>query len=127
MIGLTILTFVLVAPIAVLTGFFAIEVFVGLRRLRATEYDEIPGISAVIVIPAHDEEAVIERTIRNTMRQAGTAALMLVVADNCTDRTAELARAAGASVLERNDPEHRGKGFALAAAREHLRGDPPAT
>ena len=70
MIGLTILTFVLVAPIAVLTGFFALEIFVGLRRLRAAEYDEIPGISAVIVIPAHDEEAVIERTVRDTMRRS---------------------------------------------------------
>jgi cellulose synthase/poly-beta-1,6-N-acetylglucosamine synthase-like glycosyltransferase len=125
LIGLTIFTFVLVAPIAVLTGFFAVEVFVGLRRLRATEYDEVSGISAVIVIPAHDEEAVIERTVRDVMLQAGTAARVLVVADNCTDRTAELARAAGATVLERNDPELRGKGFALAAAREHLRGNPP--
>jgi cellulose synthase/poly-beta-1,6-N-acetylglucosamine synthase-like glycosyltransferase len=126
LIGLTILTFVLVAPITVLTGFFAVEVFVGLRRLRTTEYDEVRGISVVIVIPAHDEEAVIERTVRDVMLQAGPAALVLVVADNCTDRTAELARAAGASVLERSDPEHRGKGFALAVAREHLRANPPA-
>ncbi len=126
MIGLTILTFVLVAPVAVLTGFFALEIFVGLRRLREAKYTEVPVISVVIVIPAHDEEAVIERTVRNTMREAGTAALVLVVADNCTDGTAELARAAGASVLERSDPEHRGKGFALAAAREQLRGDAPS-
>jgi cellulose synthase/poly-beta-1,6-N-acetylglucosamine synthase-like glycosyltransferase len=125
LIGLTILIFVLVAPIAVLTGFFAVEVFVGLRRLRAIEYDEVGGFSAVIVIPAHDEEVVIERTAPDVMLQAGAAALVLVVADNCTDRTAELARAAGATVLERNDPELRGKGFALAAARAHLRGNPP--
>ena len=36
-----------------------------------------------------------------------------VVADNCTDRTAELARQAGAMVHERVDPDNRGKGFAL--------------
>jgi cellulose synthase/poly-beta-1,6-N-acetylglucosamine synthase-like glycosyltransferase len=126
LIGLTILTFVLVAPITVLTGFFAVEVFVGLRRLRAIENPEVPGISAVIVIPAHDEEAVIECTVRYAMGEAGTAAMVLVVADNCTDRTAEIARITGASVLERSDPERRGKGFALAAAREHLRTSPPA-
>jgi cellulose synthase/poly-beta-1,6-N-acetylglucosamine synthase-like glycosyltransferase len=126
LIGLTIVTFVLVAPITVLTGLFAAEVFVGLRRLRPVEYAEVSGISAVIVIPAHDEDAVIERTVGEAIRAAGTNILLLVVADNCTDRTAELAVAAGASVVERHDTERRGKGFALAAAREHLRGDPPA-
>src|SRR5205814_2969445 len=35
------------------------------------------------------------------------------------------ARGAGAEVLVRNEPDHRGKGFALAAAREHLRRAPP--
>src|SRR5206468_10022091 len=83
------------------------------------------GVSAVIVIPAHDEEAVIECTVRDVIRETGTAAPVLVVADNCTDRTAEIARVTGASVLERSDLERRGKGFALAAAREHLRGNPP--
>src|SRR4029077_15010006 len=52
---------------------------------------------------------------------------VLVVADNCSDATAALARAAGAQVLERNDPEHRGKGYALAyafaASRAHGRAD----
>src|SRR5206468_2654821 len=87
---------------------------------------EAAAISAVIVIPAHDEEAVIQSTIRDAMREAGGAALVLVVADNCKDRTADVSRGAGASVLERSDPERRGKGFALAAARDHLRGNPPA-
>jgi cellulose synthase/poly-beta-1,6-N-acetylglucosamine synthase-like glycosyltransferase len=126
LIGLTILTFVLVAPVAVLTGFFAVEIFAGLRPLRLAGYAEVGGTSAVIVIPAHDEEAVIASTVRDTMREAGTAALVLVVADNCMDRTAEVARGARASVLERSDTERRGKGFALAWAREHLRGNPPA-
>ena len=38
---------------------------------------------------------------------------VLVVADNCTDSTAALARTAGAEVLERHDPARRGKGYAL--------------
>src|SRR5206468_3487917 len=126
LIGLTILTFVLVVPVAVLTGFFAVEIFAGLRPLRSAAHVEAAAISAVIVIPAHDEEAVIQSTIRDAMREAGGAALVLVVADNCKDRTADVSRGAGASVLERSDPELRGKGFALAAARDHLRGNPPA-
>jgi glycosyltransferase involved in cell wall biosynthesis len=38
---------------------------------------------------------------------------VVVVADDCTDQTAERARAAGAHVLERQDPLKRGKGYAL--------------
>jgi cellulose synthase/poly-beta-1,6-N-acetylglucosamine synthase-like glycosyltransferase len=124
LIGLTFLTFVLVAPVVVLTGFFALEILTGLRPLRSAGCADSAGIAGVIIIPAHDEEAVIERTVRDTAREAGADILLLVVADNCTDRTAELARSAGTSVLERNDPVHRGKGFALAAAREHLRAKP---
>jgi cellulose synthase/poly-beta-1,6-N-acetylglucosamine synthase-like glycosyltransferase len=43
-----------------------------------------------------------------------------VVVDNCTDGTAEIARRAGAHVLERHDPDRRGKGFALAWAFERI-------
>ena len=75
-------------------------------------------------IPAHDEETGIERTVRDTICEAAADMLLLVVADNCTDRTARLAQRAGAGVLVRDDPVHRGKGFALAAAREHLRAKP---
>jgi cellulose synthase/poly-beta-1,6-N-acetylglucosamine synthase-like glycosyltransferase len=52
---------------------------------------------------------------------------VVVVADNCTDQTATHARAAGAVVMVRNDPERRGKGHALAHAFEaSLRGDADA-
>jgi 1,2-diacylglycerol 3-beta-glucosyltransferase len=47
-----------------------------------------------------------------------------VVADNCTDATAEVARAEGAEVLERRDAQRRGKGHALAWAFERLLADP---
>jgi hypothetical protein len=48
-----------------------------------------------------------------------------VVADNCSDRTAELARAAGAEVVERRDLERRGKGHALSYGAKVLAEDPP--
>ncbi|MEO8454876.1 MAG: glycosyltransferase family 2 protein [Sphingomicrobium sp.] len=124
MIGLTFLTFVLLAPVVVLTGFFALEIFTGLRALRSGRCADFCGVAGVIIIPAHDEEAVIERTVRDTAREAGPDIPLLVVADNCTDLTAAVAQRAGASVLVRNDAVHRGKGFALAAARERLRAKP---
>jgi cellulose synthase/poly-beta-1,6-N-acetylglucosamine synthase-like glycosyltransferase len=46
---------------------------------------------------------------------------VLVIADNCTDSTADIARAAGAQVLERTAADERGKGYALAYAFEYSR------
>jgi cellulose synthase/poly-beta-1,6-N-acetylglucosamine synthase-like glycosyltransferase len=43
---------------------------------------------------------------------------VLVVADNCGDATAAVAESSGATVLERFDPEKRGKGYALLHAFE---------
>src|SRR5437764_11358119 len=97
LIGLTFLTCVFLAPIVVVTGFFAVEICAGLRPLRSSPHADAAGIAAVIVIPAHDEEAVIERTVRQTAREAGPNIDVLVVADNCTDRSAELARSLGAT------------------------------
>jgi cellulose synthase/poly-beta-1,6-N-acetylglucosamine synthase-like glycosyltransferase len=51
---------------------------------------------------------------------------LIVVADNCTDDTAQLALDAGAHVVERHDSTQMGKGYALDAAIEYLRADPPS-
>ena len=40
---------------------------------------------------------------------------LLVVAGNCTDDTAVVAAASGAEVIDRNDPEKKGKAYALAS------------
>jgi 1,2-diacylglycerol 3-beta-glucosyltransferase len=68
-----------------------------------------------VVIPAHDEEAVLGLLLGALSRVTYPRDLyeVIVVADNCGDATARIARARGASVLERSDPAHRGKGHAL--------------
>jgi cellulose synthase/poly-beta-1,6-N-acetylglucosamine synthase-like glycosyltransferase len=71
-----------------------------------------------VIVPAHNEAAVIQRVLAS-LRQLDWPAdgmRLMVVADNCTDATAELARAAGALVLERFDTRRRGKGHALELA-----------
>ena len=50
---------------------------------------------------------------------------VIVIADNCTDATAANALAAGAVVWQRDDPDHRGKGYALNFAWAHLADSPP--
>ena len=50
---------------------------------------------------------------------------LLVVADNCNDDTADIAKAAGAEVVERNDLAKIGKGYALAFGLRHLQNNVP--
>jgi hypothetical protein len=73
------------------------------------------------VVPAHNEEALIATTVAS-LRAAGVAQdRLLVVADNCDDNTAEVASAAGATVISRDDPLRRGKSYALEFALAQLR------
>jgi cellulose synthase/poly-beta-1,6-N-acetylglucosamine synthase-like glycosyltransferase len=80
-----------------------------------------------IVMPAHDEAFVITSTIRAVLAQLERCDRMVVVADNCTDDTATLASVAGAEVIVRQDPDRRGKGYALDFGVRHLESDAPDT
>ncbi|WP_022681759.1 glycosyltransferase family 2 protein [Sphingobium bisphenolivorans] len=78
-----------------------------------------------VLMPAHDEAQCIGPTIEAVRAQLRAQDRLLVVADNCSDATAAIARMLGAEVIERQDVSRRGKGFALAFGRDHLRDDPP--
>jgi len=67
------------------------------------------------VVPAHNESAGIGDTVASLLDVDYPSSLfeVVVVADNCSDDTAEKARAAGATVMVRNDTQKRGKGYAL--------------
>lgn len=71
--------------------------------------------SFAFMIAAHNEEAVIAQLIDSIKKQRYPQDLIdiFVVADACTDRTAEVARAAGATVFERQDLARRGKSWVL--------------
>jgi cellulose synthase/poly-beta-1,6-N-acetylglucosamine synthase-like glycosyltransferase len=68
-----------------------------------------------VLVPAHNEEPVIGRLLASLARVCYPTELLdiWVVADNCTDATAAIARARGAIVRERHDTARRGKGHAL--------------
>lgn len=72
-----------------------------------------PRPRLAVLVPAHDEAAGLPATLASIRAQLLAGDRLLVVADNCTDDTAAVARAAGASVVERRDPSRRGKGYAL--------------
>ncbi len=67
------------------------------------------------IIPAHNEESVIKNLIDSLKNQTYPRELLdiYVIADNCTDKTAEIAKEAGAIVLERTDEVNKTKGHAL--------------
>lgn len=67
------------------------------------------------IIPAHNEEAVVENLIASLKKQdyPKDSYDIYVIADNCTDNTAKIAREAGAIVYERFDSMHKTKGAAL--------------
>lgn len=89
------------------------------RRARSTETHS--RFRLAVVIPAHDEELLIARCVASLRTSAaGTSTRVVVVAHNCSDRTAERARLEGAEVLVYDDPQARGKGFALIHGFEHV-------
>ena len=67
------------------------------------------------IIPAHNEEAVVKNLIDSLKAQNYNKDLydIYVIADNCTDNTAKIARDAGAIVYERFNPSKKTKGYAL--------------
>jgi 1,2-diacylglycerol 3-beta-glucosyltransferase len=76
-----------------------------------------------IIIPAHNEETGIGDAVRSVRAIDWPADCfrVIVVADNCTDATADVAALAGAQVLARQDAQLRGKGHALSYAFQDSR------
>ena len=85
---------------------------------------ELLGIA--VIVPAHNELGNIEATVRSLLATDYPAdrRRVIVLADNCTDATADVARTAGAEVIERTDDERRGKGFALTDTFPKVLADP---
>ncbi len=75
-------------------------------------------LTIAVVIPAHNEEGHIETTVGHIRRSDYPAAqyAVFVIADNCTDRTEERARRAGARVFARTDLARRGNPLRLPVA-----------
>jgi cellulose synthase/poly-beta-1,6-N-acetylglucosamine synthase-like glycosyltransferase len=83
------------------------------------------ALRIAVMIPAHNEATAIAKTVTALLPELGERDFLLVIADNCSDVTASLARAAGARVIERSDVERRGKGYALEFGIAELAKDPP--
>lgn len=118
----------LLGLVGVLLGW---SVWTGLETIfalssRISSQSGIRGEERVaILIPAHNEEIGLEKTLLDVMPQLRSSDRLVVVADNCTDKTAEIARKQGAIVVERQDLTQQGKGYALDYGLKQLASDPP--
>jgi cellulose synthase/poly-beta-1,6-N-acetylglucosamine synthase-like glycosyltransferase len=111
-------------PIAVLF----VEVIAALNTVVMKQFEESSEASnsrIAVIVPAHNESTGVVPTIEDIKPQLGIGDRLIVVADNCSDDTAAVARASQADVIERNDLTQIGKGYALGWAINHLEIDPP--
>ncbi|MGL5083166.1 MAG: glycosyltransferase family 2 protein [Microcoleaceae cyanobacterium] len=116
------LAIALALPVSVLfieciVAFFA-------RPVDVDQKQSIQGKVSVL-IPAHNEALQIQQTLEALLPQLPAPEQIVVVADNCTDETAMIARHLGSTVIERNNLEQLGKGYALDYGLEFLANSPP--
>ncbi len=106
-------------------GWWTLLALLALWRPRG---DALPARAwqLAVIVPAHDEAATIAPGLlsladaREALQARQSEVEIVVAADNCTDDTADVARRHGATVIERIDPERRGKGYALEFVIERL-------
>ena len=102
----------------ILTAYWCYQTAISLCsliKLKDKPYLTNKNHKFMAIIPAHNEEMVVSNLIESLKNQTYDKNLydIYVIADNCTDNTANIARRAGAIVLERFDPAHKTKGYAL--------------
>ncbi len=123
-VNLALLLLAVVMAVPVL--FLVVQLGAALLPARASaQVSSAPCPLIAVVMPAHNEEAIIARTVGSIVTQLPPNGRLLVVADNCTDSTAQIASQAGAEVTVRRDRNRIGKGYALDHGVRILSANPP--
>lgn len=88
----------------------------------SVKYKSSKNHKFAVLIAAHNEEGVISGIIKSLKSQSYSQDMydVFVIADNCTDNTADIARALGVEVIERFNNIKKGKGFALEYAFDYI-------
>lgn len=104
--------FILLAPLLVYPFFLSLA---SLFAKKKTEFTSEIDRKFAIIVPAHNEEKIISKTIYSlsALIYPKKNYDVFVIADNCSDQTAQISRALGATALERTNPDQKGKGYAL--------------
>lgn len=122
MIVLNILQWFLFAVLGLFLGYQLMLTFFALFTKQIKDFTTTRKMRFAVIIPAYNEEKVISKTLYSLSGLIYPKKLydLIVVADNCTDNTAKIAKSLGAIVLERKNLEERGKGYALRWAFDQI-------
>ncbi|KAB7785412.1 glycosyltransferase family 2 protein [Methylorubrum populi] len=113
------------ALLAIPAAVFAGEIAAAHRRRPPPPLPPVDRPALAVLVPAHDEERDVGAALDSIRAQLRPGDRLVVVADNCTDRTADIAGQGGAEVVVRCNPFARGKGYAMDAGIRHLQDAPP--
>ncbi len=124
---ISIILILLCIPVLIPVAMFSLQCFLSFlpatRNSQASEVGSRPRLATLI--PAHNEADGISNTLHDVLGQKGEGDRVLVIADNCTDDTAEVSRKHGVEATVRNNPDLRGKSYALKHGLAVLADDPP--
>jgi cellulose synthase/poly-beta-1,6-N-acetylglucosamine synthase-like glycosyltransferase len=119
---------ILVVALALLIGLpgLAAAAHLGVLAVASLFYREPAArrreaIRFLVLVPAHDEEQVIAHALAAVEADRRPRDRVLVVADRCSDATADIARSFGADVLERGEDDEPGRAAARQAGLEYAR------
>ncbi|KQT37345.1 MULTISPECIES: glycosyltransferase family 2 protein [unclassified Methylophilus] len=117
--------YVLLVFLAIPVLTFCIQILVAVLPGYRNQKINLQTASVALLIPAHNEAAGISDTLNSIKKAATPNTRIVVIADNCTDNTAEIARSHGAEVTARSHETLRGKGYALDFGIKYLSDNPP--
>lgn len=103
------LAMLLALPVAILV----LQILASLLPYKTRKNVITKRPSIVVLIPAHNESVGLVPTLLSVKSQLMDGDSIVVIADNCSDDTANIAKALDVVVLERFDEARRGKGYAL--------------
>lgn len=123
--ALSLAAMVLSGLVLVPAAILALECLAACLPRRRQNFGLVRVPRTVVLVPAHDEEECLPEALRTIEPELADDDRLVVVAHNCKDRTAMVARAMGAEVVEARDHGKGGKPDALKAGLRYLEQDPP--
>lgn len=102
-----------------------VQIVFSLRKYHHQPMPSVDRPNIAVLIPAHNESTGVIPTLQSLKTQLQTGDRIVLVADNCSDDTANVAKAEGVEVIERSNLKLRGKGYALDFGMRYLMESPP--
>jgi cellulose synthase/poly-beta-1,6-N-acetylglucosamine synthase-like glycosyltransferase len=112
---------ILFAIVLLVSMFFTLQLLLGLRSKPEHIDSVFYADRCVILIPAHNEGSGLINTLLSAKSEMKEGDMVLVVADNCTDNTAQISRENGVICIERHNTNNIGKGHALQFGIDYIK------